>query len=105
MSCAAAHCADDEPVAAGTCILIYGLGKMSAFVLGGVETESGGIAGKRKVVVDGLGDVDVADGILLGLKEFGDAVGRRSGVVSTNGDKELDVVVLEQGQVEILLEV
>ena len=49
--------------------------------------------------------MDVVDGILLGLQEFGNAVGRGSGIVTTNGNEEFDVVVLEQAQVEVFLKI
>ncbi len=105
MTCASAHGADDEPVAAGAGILIHGACKVCAFVLCAVEAEGGGVAGQREVVVDGLGHVDVVDGILLCLKELCNAVCGGSGIVSANGDKELDVVFLEEAQVEVLLKV
>ena len=57
------------------------------------------------VVVDGLGHVDVRDRILLRGEELGDAVRGGSGVVATHGHEEFDVVVLEQGEVEVLLEI
>ena len=42
---------------------------------------------------------------MLGLKELGDAVGRRGGIVAADGYKQLDVVLLEERKVEILLEI
>ena len=102
---AAAHSADDEPVTAGAGILVNGAGQVGAFVLGGIETEGRGVSGQRQVVVDGLGNVDVLDGILLGLEELGDAVGRGSGIVTADGNQQLDVVLLEEGEVEVLLEI
>ena len=102
---AAAHGADDEPVAAGAGILIHGAGQVGALVLGAVEAEGRGVLRQRKVVVDGLGHVDVVDGILLGFQELGDAVGRGGGVVAAHGHQQLDVVVLEQAQVEVLFKI
>ncbi len=78
---------------------------MRAFVLRGVESEGRGVVRQRKVVVDGLGHVDVCDRILLRGQELGDAVRGGSGVVTTHGHEELDVVVLEQGEVEVLFEI
>ena len=78
---------------------------MRAFVLGRVETESRGIIREREVIIDRLGDVDVVDRIVLGLKEFGDPVGGGGGVVATDSYQELHIVVLEKSQVEILLEI
>ena len=45
------------------------------------------------------------DRIMLGLKELGDTVGRRSGIVAADGHQKLDIVVLEEGEIEILLEI
>ena len=105
MAGAAAHCAYDEPVAACAGILIDGLCKVGAFILCGIESEGGGVAGKRQVVVYGLGDVDVADGVLFCLQELGDAVGSGCRVVSAHGYEELDVVFLEKGEVEVFFKV
>ena len=102
---AASHSADDEPVAAGAGILVDGAGQVGALVLGAVETEGRGVLRQREVVVNGLGNVDVMDGILLGFQELGDAVGGGSGVVTTYGDQQFDLVVLEQGQVEVLFKI
>ena len=102
---AAAHCADDEPVAAGSCIFVYGAGQVGAFILGGVEAEGRRVVRKRQVVVDRLGDVDVLDRILLGFEELGDAVRGGCGIIAADGDQKLDVVLLEESEVEILLEI
>ena len=105
VACAASHCGNEKPVAGCAGILVYGACKVGAFVLGGVESKGGAVARQRKVVVNGLGNVDVLDGEILGSKELCDTVCGRSGIVSSNGNQELDVVVLEQAQVEIVLEV
>ena len=102
---AAAHSTDEQPVAGGAGILIHGAGNVRALVFGGVEAEGRGVVRQREVIVDRLGDVDVGDGILLVLQELRDAVGRGGGVVAADGHQQLDVVVREQGQVEILLEI
>ncbi len=49
--------------------------------------------------------MNVGYGIVLRLEEFGDAVGRRSGVVAAHGYEQLHVVVLKEREVEILLEI
>ena len=38
-------------------------------------------------------------------QELGDAVGRRSGIVATHGDEELNLVVGEELEVEALLKI
>ena len=105
MAGAAAHCADEQPVATCAGILIHGACKVRAFVLGGIEAESRGVAGKGKVVVDSLWHVDVVDGIVLGLEELGYAVRGGSGIVSADGDQKLNVVVFEEFKIEVLLEI
>ena len=72
---------------------------------GGSVYGGGGGVRQRKVVINRLRNVDVADSIARGLKELGDPVGCGGGVVSTHGDEKLNIVVLEKGQVEILLEI
>ena len=49
--------------------------------------------------------MDVVDRVVLRLEELGDPVGRGGGVVATDGHEKLHVVVLEKGQVEILLKI
>ena len=46
VACTAAHCTDEQPVAGGASIFVHGACKMGAFILGGVESEGGGIAGE-----------------------------------------------------------
>ena len=101
----AAHGADHEPVLAGAGVLHDGGGQHAALGLGAVVAEGGAGVGQRQVVVDGLGNVDVGDGIVLVGQELGDAVGGGSGVVAADGDEELDLVVGEELEVEALLEV
>ena len=76
-----------------------------ALGFGTVVAEGGRAVRQREVVVDGLGHMDVGDGIMLALQELGDTVCRRGGVVATHGDKQLHVVILEEGEVETLLKV
>ena len=78
---------------------------MGTLILCGVESEGRSVVRKRKVVVNGLGDVDIVYRILLLFQELGNTVGCRSSVVSADGDKKLDVVVLEEVKIEILLEI
>ena len=49
--------------------------------------------------------MDVVDRIVLRFEELGYPVGCGCGVVASDGHQELDVVVLEQGEVEVLLEI
>ena len=58
MSGTTSHSAYDQPVAACAGILIDRPGKVGALILGGIEAEGRCIVRKRKVVVDGLGDMD-----------------------------------------------
>ncbi len=101
----AAHGGQHEPVAAGAGVYVDRAGDDGAFVLGRFVAERRRALRKRQVVVDGLRHVDVGDGVFLALKELGDAVGRRSGVVAADRDEQLDVVVGEELEVEIVLEV
>ena len=101
----ATHSADYKPVLTGAGILHDGGGQHATLGLGAVVAEGGAAVGEREVVVDGLGDVDVGNGIVLVGQELGDTVGCRSGIVATNGDKELNLVVGEELEVETLLEV
>jgi hypothetical protein len=105
VSCATTHCADKQPVTRCAGILVNGAGNVRAFLLGRIESKCRCIVGQGQVVIDGLGDVYIGDRILLGLEEFGDTVGRRSGIVATYGDKQLDIVLLEELQVKALLEI
>ena len=100
-----AHGSQHEPVAAGAGVDIDGARNDGTLVLGRLIAEGRRTLRQRKVVVDGLGNVDVGDGIFLGLEELGDAVGRRSGIVAADGHEQFDVVLGEEGQVEVLLEV
>ena len=96
---------DQKPVAGSTGILIDSAGDVGSFVLCRIESECRSVVRKRKVIVDSLGDMDVADRIVLCLEEFGDPVGCRCSVITSDGHQELDVVVLEEGEVEIILEI
>ena len=49
--------------------------------------------------------IKVMDRIVLGFEELGDPVGCGCRVVTSDGNQELDIVVLEESEVEILLEV
>ena len=78
---------------------------MGTLVLGGVESEGRGVVRQWKVVIDRLRDVDVVDRVVLGLKELGDSVGCGGCVVTAYSNEKLHIVVLEEGKVEILLEI
>ena len=54
---------------------------------------------------DGLRDVDVGDGVFLGLQELGDAVRGRSRVVAADRHEQFDVVVGEELEVEVVFEI
>ena len=105
VSCRAAHGGQHEPVAARACVDVDGAGDDCALVLGRLVAERRRALRKRQVVVDGLGDVDVGDGVFLGLEELGDTGGGRSRVVAADGHEQLDVVLGEEIEVEILLEI
>ena len=100
-----AHGADHEPVLARAGILHDGGGQHTALRLGAVVAEGGAGVGQRQVVVDGLGNVDVGDGIVLIGQELGDAVGGRGRVVASDSYEKLHLVVGEELEVEALLEV
>ena len=93
----AAHGRNHKPVLRGAGILHNSTADDGALRFGTVVAEGGGTVGQRQVVVDGFGHMDIGNGVLLIGQEFGYAVGRRSGVVATHGNKQLDVVVGEKG--------
>ena len=105
VSCRAAHGGQHEPVAARAGVYVDGAGDDGTFVLGRLITERRRSLREREVVVDGLGDVDVGDGVFLGLEELGDTVGGRSRVVAADGHQQFDVVVGEELEVEVVLEI
>ncbi len=78
---------------------------MSTLIFSRVESESRSVMRQRKIIINRLRDVDVVDRIVLCFKELGDSVGCGSCVVTTYGHEKLHVVVLEQGKVEVLLEI
>ena len=101
----AAHGCEHEPVSAGAGVDIDGAGDDGTLVLCGLIAECRRALGQREVVVDGLRDVDVCDGVFLGLEELGDAVCRGGGVIAADGYEQLDVVVGEELEVEVVLEI
>ena len=78
---------------------------MSSLILGGIVSESRSIGRKRKIVVDSLRAMDVCDMISFGLKEFGNSVCGRCCIITTYGNKQLDIVFLEEVKVEIFLKI
>ena len=105
VSCRAAHGGQHEPVAARAGVYVDGAGDDGTLVLGRLVTERRRSLREREVVVNGLGNVDVGDGVFLGLEELGDAVRRRGGIVAADRDEQLDVVVGEEFEVEVVLEI
>ncbi len=105
MSGRAAHGRDHKPVLRCAGVFHDSGADDRALGFGAVVAEGGRAVRQREVVVDGLGHMDVGDGIMLALQELGDTVCRRGGVVATHGDKQLHVVILEEGEVETLLKV
>ena len=102
---AAAHGSQYEPVAARAGVHVDGACDDGTLVLGRLVTERGRAFGQRQVVVDGLGHVDVCDGVFLGLQELGDAVRGRCRVVAADRHEQLDVVVGEELEVEVVFEI
>ncbi len=101
----APHSGQNEPIAARARVVVDRARQHRTLVLGRLITESRHPVRKRKVVIDGFGNVDVGNGILLGFEERGDTVGRRGGVVATHGDQKLHVIVLKEFEIEILVEI
>ena len=101
----AAHGCEHEPVSAGAGVDIDGAGDDGTLVLCGLIAECRRALGQREVVVDGLRDVDVGDGVFLGLQELGDSVCRRGGIVPADRHEQLDVVVGEELEVEVVFEI
>ena len=70
-----------------------------------IPSEGRSVVREGQVVIDCLGNMNIVDRIVLRLEELGDPVGGGSGVVTTDGDQELYVILLEKRKVEILLKV
>ena len=102
---AAAHGSQYEPVAARAGVHVDGACDDGTLVLGRLVTERRRAFGQRQVVVDGLGHVDVCDGVFLGLQELGDAVRGRCRVVAADRHEQFDVVVGEELEVEVVFEI
>ena len=105
MACGTTHGRDDEPVFGGAGIFHDSGADDGTLGFGAIVAEGGRAVGQREVVVDGLGDVDVGNWVVLAFEEFGDAVGRRSGIVATDGNKQFDVVIGKEWEVKTLFEV
>ena len=71
----ATHSSQYEPVAIRASIYIDGASDNGTLIFGRLVAERGSTLRQRKVVVDGLGNVDIGNGILLSLEELGNAVG------------------------------
>lgn len=100
-----AHGCQHEPVAARACVDIDGAADDGTLVLGRLVTERRRALGQGQVVVDRLRHVDVGNGVFLGLEELGDAVCGRCRIIAAHRDKQLDVVVGEEFEVEVVLEI
>ena len=71
MAGGASHGRYEEPGAAGAGVLIDDGGHAGTLGLGRLVAESGLVVGQRKVVVDGLGYVDVLDVDIVGEQILG----------------------------------
>ncbi len=101
----AAHRSQHKPVSAGTCIDINGPSDHGTLVFSRFVTESRCTVRKREVIVDGLRNVDIGNRIPFRFEELGNAVGRRSRIVTAHGHQQLDIVIGEEFQIEVVFEI